>query len=336
MNTPPPAPQRLFDDEGRPQFGHYRGFAPSTDLGATSSQLRSTTGHWLREKQWQWFTVADARIACGGTLLDVGYATSVFLWIYDRRTGRMLSDVSDILPPFAVDVHNDPRADTIGSFRGLSRRMTTGRTDDGLKITADFGETTFDLLLEDGPFEPLTAICPVADGDDADSSGVNVTQKQVYLPTRGRVTSGGRSFRFNPDEARGLHDFSHGLLARDTSWKWAIAGGRLDDGTPIGFNFTSGFNPGYENAVWLDGSLQTVGEVTFERTTDNPRDPWHVRSSEGGIDLTLLVETMREHRNNYRIVSSEYIQPIGAWQGRVIAREVDDLFRIAEHHVPHW
>ncbi len=336
MNIPPLAPETLFDDDGRPRFGHYRGFAPTTDLGSTSKQLRSTAGRWLREKQWQWFTVADQRIACGGTLLDVGYATSVFLWVYDRRTGRMLADVSDILPPFALDIDVDPQARTIGSFRGLSRTLTTGRTEEGLKITADFGQTTFDLLLGDGPFEPLTAICPVTEDDEDEASAVNVTQKQVYLPTEGRITTEGRSFRFDPQQARGLHDFSHGLLARDTSWKWAIAGGQLDDGTPVGFNFTSGFNKGYENAVWLGDTLQTVGPVTFERNPDNPSDPWHVRSADGGIDLTLLVETMREHRNNYRIVSSEYIQPIGSWQGRVIDREVHDLFGIAEHHVAHW
>lgn len=339
MANLPTVPDSIFDADGYPQFGTYRGWSPDTDLTDAARSIDSAGQRFLREKKWQWFAVADARLACGGTLLDVGYATTVFLWIFDRSTGRMVADVSELLPPFGVDISDDPTDGDVANLRGLRRKFVMERDDGTLQIRADFDDIRLALDIDETAPDPMTAICPLLDpeGDhDIDpESAVNVTQKQSCLPVEGRVYADGRSFQLS-DDAVGLLDFSHGLLMRETAWRWAIGGGTLDEGTPVGFNLSEGFTRGYENAVWIGDSLQKTADVNFDFNADSPDQPWTVRSSDGAIDLTLMVEGVRHHQTNLRIVTSEYLQPLGRWHGRVVDREVHGLFGIAESHSALW
>src|SRR5262249_7693174 len=70
--------------------------------------------------------------------------------------------------------------------------------------------------------------------------GVNVTQKSVGLLASGRMEIGRRTYALDGGVV-GL-DGTHGFLARHTRWNWAMGCGRLDDGTPLGFNLVAGFN----------------------------------------------------------------------------------------------
>lgn len=359
MTHLPESPDTLFDADDRPRYGTYRGRAPHTGLDAAARTIGSAGQRFLREKQWQWFAAANERIACGGTLLNAGYATTVFLWVFDRSTHRMIADVSEILPPFGVNVSPAPNRDgseearhPVAALRGLRRTFKITRHAQNLHIDVDFDDVRMELRFDESERPPMTAICPVIeqaeddgnpadDGESADETpdeprGVNVTQKQSGLPVEGRVFAGGRSFRLTADGTSGLLDYSHGLLARDTAWRWAIGSGRLDDGTPVGFNFSEGFNGGLENVVWLDDQLQRTDAVHFDYRPTKPHEPWTVRTPDGSIDLTLFVEGVRRHQTNFRIVTSEYIQPLGTWHGRVVDREVHGLFGVAESHSALW
>ena len=329
----PEAPETPFDAEGQPRFGTYRGSCRDTNLTEAARTLGTGAGRqFLREKQWQWFAIANSRLACGGTLLDAGYATTVFLWVFDRTTQRMVVDETDILPPFAVEISDNPGPGGSAQLRGLPSRFSIEREDEQIHIDGSFESIQFDLTVDTTPTSPLTAICPVGDGDH---QGVNVTQKQNCLPARGRIAADGRAFRLG-DDSLAMFDYTHGLMSRHTRWRWAIGTGLLEDGSPIGFNFVQGFNGELENAIWLDDGLRTTEAVDIEFDSDHPSDPWTVRSGHGALDLSLYVEGIRDHEMNYRVVSSNYLQPLGRCHGRIIDREVHDLFALAERHEAKW
>ena len=333
MTELPPAPETPLDADGDPRFGTYRGQCRDTDLTEGARRLGTGAGgQFLREKQWQWFAAVNSQLACGGTLLDAGYATVVFVWIFDRTAGRMLVDETDVLPPFAVEINDNPSAGGVAQLRGLSRRFAVVRDEETIDIDVSIGSIHIDLVLDSTETEALTAICPVGEGD---KQGVNVTQKQTCLPARGRIAADGRAFEMR-DGSLAMLDYSHGLLGRETRWRWAIGCGSMEDGTPIGFNFVQGFNGELENAIWMDGGLRSVEPVTIEFDETRPRDPWSIRTDNGALDLSLFVEGLRDHETNFRIVSSSYLQPLGRCHGRVIDREVHDLFAIAERHTAKW
>ena len=329
----PPAPETPFDEKGDPRYGTYRGSCESTTLSDAAGTLGTSTGQrFLREKQWQWFSAANSHVACGGTLLDAGYATTVFAWVFDRTTQRMIADNTDLLPPFAIEISDNPTDGGGAQLRGLSRRFSIERTGDVIRIDASMGSIQFDLELDARATDALTAICPVGEGDDR---GINVTQKQNCLPVRGRIAADGRAFSFGSDSI-GMLDYTHGLLERQTRWRWAIGCGHVEDDSLAGFNFVQGFNGELENAVWIDGELQTTEPVEIDFDEKRPNDPWNLRSGNGAVDLSLFVEGVRNHETNLRIVTSSYLQPIGRWHGRIIDREVHDLFGITERHTAKW
>ncbi len=314
-------------------FGTYRGRCRQTDLSAADGALGPGTGsRFFREKKWQWFAVSDARLACGGTLLDAGYATTVFLWVFDRQSRRMLADETDILPPFAVEVSNNPGPGGRARLRGLRRRFSLERGDSHIDLDASFESIQLDLTVDSTDPPALTAICPVGDGEPR---GINITQKQSCLPVRGRIAVNGRTFELGED-ALAMLDYTHGLMERNTRWRWAIGAGLSEDGTPIGFNFVEGFNNELENAIWVDRSLRPVEPIYIEFDSDRPTDPWTFRSRHAALDLSLVVDGLREHETNFRVVSSKYLQPLGRCHGRIIDREVHDLFALAERHHAKW
>src|SRR5262249_23713369 len=101
--------------------------------------------------------------------------------------------------------------------------------------------------LVTGAPPPLSLVAPVPGASVAGGGssvlrrdGVNVTQKSVGLLAAGRLEVGRR--RYSLDGGVVGLDSTHGFLARHTQWRWAMGCGRLDDGTPLGFNLVAGFN----------------------------------------------------------------------------------------------
>ncbi|WP_136715275.1 DUF2804 domain-containing protein [Halorientalis salina] len=324
--TLPQAPMRPVVD-GRADFGTFAGACETTSLSSLPvNRLR----RYVQEKGWQWFCAVDDDLAVGGAVVDAGLANTAFVWVLDRTRGRLVADESRLLPPTTVR-----RADRPGERPRIGadfRDVTLGATerDSGFSVAGQFGPVTLDLsLTHDGP-GPVTAICPV---DEGRHPGVNVTQKSTCLSASGSVDWRGRSHTF--DGADGMLDFSHGLLARDTRWRWAIATGTTADGTPIGFNLIDGFNSGLENAVWIGDERRAVDGASFTFDSRNPASTWTVETDDGVVDVRLDPEGVRSEDTNLGLVVSRYAQPLGTWRGTVGDHRVE-LVGVAETHHAKW
>lgn len=326
----PDAPASPVAEDGNARFGTYRGACEDISLdGFGQDQPRLT--RLLREKSWQWFGLSNKRVALGGALVNAGLATSVFMWVYDRRAQKMLADASTLLPPGLVQLSHAPARGRTASSMAPGRRLSIERDGDQLRIEGSISEIGLDVTFDAPLARAITAICPVG----ADGDGINVTQKECCLPVRGQLSVSGRSFELGED-AIGMLDYSHGLLERETSWRWAIAAGRVDDGTRVGFNVVSDFNEGLENVAWVGDKIYKVGQAEFDFNPKRPRDMWRVTTSDGLLDVTLDVEGVRQNDIDLAIAASQYTQPLGRWHGKVDGRLVHGIFGVAEVHRAKW
>jgi len=159
------------------------------------------------------------------------------------------------------------------------------------------------------------------------------TQKTVLVPAEGEVRAGNIRFPVQGQFA-GL-DYTHGLLARETAWRWAFAGGRAGSHL-VAFNFSDGFLQGEgENVVWIDGEPQAAGPVRFS-LPEAPLGSWRVQSVDGRVDLTFQAEGYRAQTVDLKVITSRYLQPFGTFSGTVNGIAVDGLPGVAEDHAARW
>ena len=154
------------------------------------------------------------------------------------------------------------------------------------------------------------------------------------MRVRGVIRKGSQVWHLG-ERARGYLDYTHGMMARRTSWRWAIGAGTARDGAPFGFNLVAGFNDGLENALWRDGQVQRLPKVRFEVPKDSG-SLWHVSSLDGRVALTLEPEGERRALFDVGVIESIYTQPIGRWTGRIGALEIEDASGVAEDHRAVW
>lgn len=325
------APSNVHNADGTPRLGTWAGHCSSTNLDRVALKRGlGTIQLLLCEKRWQWFGIFNDEIAIGGALIRAGYAGQVFFWACDRRTGELVCDVSQTLPAPAVRVGDDPYMGEVASLWTPTSRFRIDRDGDEITISGSF--RGFDLFARmrrpNGP--PITAICPQKRGL------VNVTQKQVGFEVSGALRLGARTWHLSGPDTLGMLDYTHGLMAYDTSWLWAIGAGTNTLGQRVGFNLISGFNGGLESVVWVDGEPFWVGNTSFRHHPGQPRAPWYVSSEDGLVDLKLRVEATRAETVDYRVIRSRYVQPLGQWSGTIAGVPLERCLGVAEDHHARW
>jgi hypothetical protein len=324
----PPAPASVATSHGEPRFGKYQGELPAVDLGQLKGRWSlATASRLLKRKRWLYTFAATPEVAAIFAVVDLGYTASAFAIAVDLQERRPLCDVSFLgAPGPMVEVGDRPGAGLTASFRTLGGRMSArrGEEDERYQLEVDVSRMRTgslqsfqwkgELLVAGGP-PALTLIAPV-EGDGL----VNVTQKCSGLLALGSLEVGGKSFRL--DGGVGGLDYTQGYLARHTSWRWAFAAGRLEDGTPIGFNFAEGFNEGTgesENGFWVGDRLHPLACARFEYDAKELLDPWRVTTVDGAVDLRFKPLYVHRDEKDLRLVVSHFAQPVGLFEGTVRA-----------------
>jgi hypothetical protein len=280
-------------------------------------------------KKWLYGFVATREVAALWAVVDLGYSSNAFSLALDLTTQRVLADDGYLGPPrpwVTVGDHPGPGLDV--SFRRPDVQITAARRfgDDRFHGQVRLGPPVPLVrpklsihweLLAAGAGPPLTVIAPVEGGV------VNVTQKWAGLLAFGQLEAGGR--RFVLDGGVGGLDYTQGLLARRTAWRWAFVCGRLDDGTPFGINLVEGFNEARddvnENAVWLGPELFPVGRARFSWNPKDTLDPWRVVTTDGALDLTFKPLAAHRELRDLKLVKSRFEHPVGLWRGTLTLGE---------------
>ena len=314
MRALTPAPSTVIDERGRPRFGSFVGTVPRVDL----SRVAGGPLHRVkRAKRWIYVGIAteDAYIALA--VARLGYAANVFAYALDAKTMRMIATRSMIAPPTSCRVDSGTSAATIASFafRGSHARVTRGRDHGSFVVDADLRGFVLNATLDSRDAPPaITAIAPVG---PAAGALVNTTEKRTLLAASGALTVDGKRRSF--DGALGGYDYTNGLLARRTAWRWAFGMGHAKTGERVAFNLVQGFVGEPECALWVDGELLPLAEGRFAFDVENPLSEWRVSTADGALDLRFTPGGMHSEQTNLGVIASRFVQPAGVFRGSIRA-----------------
>jgi hypothetical protein len=321
----PTAPRHIVDAHGMPQLGRFAGLAGHIDWsGLAAPYGRSSWWRRFHHKRWHYVALSAGEIFCGLAIVDLGWTSTAFAYVFDRSERKVIAAFSqDGLPGLSADVAHHAGQGSSFSFAGKQIHI---HPDGRLHLRAkDFA---IDARFA-GNAPQLLAVGTVQGGS------VHATQKSTAMALNGELHIEGR--RIVLDGGVASVDYSNGLLARDTAWRWASA-----HSMEIGFNLQAGYFGANENALWLDGQLFALGAAHFDYDSADPLAPWHVSTEDGLLDLHFVPEGARHEDKNLVIAASRYVQPIGTFSGTVRSasgapvRRVAQLVGVTEDHASRW
>jgi len=325
----PPAPASLAGEGGTPRYGLYAGSLGDAAFKGLSG-LPGTLQRRLVEKKWQYVFLSTPEMMLALAVIDCGYLSSGICAVFDRGSRRLLVNENPVLPPVCAQVADEPADGMSARLLGPRIRARLQRAAGRVFVQATWAHADVDLTLDATRAPPpITAVAEVGEPGRFD-----LTQKTVLVPAEGEVRAG--NIRYPVHGQYAALDYTHGLLARETAWKWAFACGRAGSHL-IGLNLSDGFLRGDgENAIWIDGEPLAVGPVAFSFQADTPLGAWTIRSPEGSVDLTFTPEGYRAQTVDLKLISSKYLQPFGTFSGRLRGIDVAGLPGVTEDHAARW
>ncbi len=306
-------------------------------------------GVWGRTKRWDYWAILSRDLVFGIVYADVDFIGLASVWWADLRSGR--SGGSEVVSPFAraMNLPEVPGSHPL-SYAGskLSLRLVdspsadahsvdspsvgppSGNSPSGnpsgpktVHITAEWTEpgrvpASLDLTVTHPiGHESLNVVIPWS------TSRYNFTTKDQALPTVGTFTLGSESFDIGGegDPAWGVLDVGRGRWPYSTRWNWGGGAGYATTGERIGIQFGAKWTEGTgftENGVTVDGRLHNIGrELDWDYSWENPMAPWHVRDSQGAVDLRLVPRFDKHTSLSAVVLSTKVHQVFGTWSGNV-------------------
>jgi hypothetical protein len=318
-----PVPTDVLDALGHARIGTYAGTLGRVQLTNGPGAL-SRLARFVRHKRWHYTLITTSEVVALAAVVDLGYTANAFACAVDLKSSKVLADESFLGPPGPLVRVGDRPADGLEArFSSLGVRIGAAHRpaqrsfaiDAEIAAMRSKAHAPFHLHAEisaEGP-TPLTVIAPVA------QDGVNVTQKSAVMPVTGRLEAGGQSFSL--DGGLCGMDYTQGMLARRTAWRWAFAQGRLPDGTPVGLNLVEGFNEGAseanENALWLDGQLLPLARARFAFDRADYTRGWTIETLDGGLYVEFTPLHVHHELRDYKLVRSRFVQVVGLYSGEV-------------------
>lgn len=298
----------------------------------------------LRLKRWDYYAVTSPTHFFSATLADLGYAGQAFIYLIDFASGQYHE--ATLTLPFSRGIAL-PRNSTAGdsTFDNGKVRLAFRHTAEGSRLTIAWpnfaGEDlTADLRLQLAPdHESMAIVIPMNS-----SRRFYYNRKINCLPAEGHVTWGTARFDFKPTNTLGNLDWGRGIWDYRSFWVWASASGFLPDGRTVGLNLGFGFgdtSQATENALILNGRIHKLGQVDFQYSSQDFKQPWKMSSPDGRLNLEFTPFIERVAKTNLLLIASEVHQMFGRYRGTAITDigeviRLDGLIGWAEEHQARW
>lgn len=325
MRTLSERPTSVFDPVTRAlRAGSFRGGVGRVDPALAGKGRMFRVAH---EKRWVYAAVAADELLVTAAVVRLGYVANCFAFAFDRAAGRMVGKYSAVAPPVAANVGDTGGDGCHASFGWLGARVSIerglGERDYRLEVRTPDLRVSARLSTETMP-PPIGAVASLA----GPAGLFNATEKGVLMPTVGEAIAGGR--HYDLDGGLAGYDYTSGLLARHTAWRWAFALGRARGAERVALNLVQGFVGEPECAVWIDGELHPLSEGRIDYEPGKPLSPWTVKTADGEVDLRFEPGDLHAEERNYKLIASRFIQPAGSYTGtiRLPGRDPIELDRV--------
>jgi hypothetical protein len=327
LATPPAS---LLVSAREPALGSFDGALPPIDWTPLKSD---GTLNALREKHWIYLTLASDALHVAVAVVDLAYATKVFAFVFEKASRRVVARESLLAPPRTSTLAAHLDAKHLVDFRLGSSLVSLERDGSAVKVRVQLGTIHIDAELDDAGAPPsIGAVVDLGNGR------FHATEKRTLVGWRGGVSAGDE--RWSVREGVAGFDFSRGFPHRATNWHWGFFLGESTEGEPVAMNLVEGFVGEAECAVWFRGRVHGVGEGRFTFDTRRPYGKWHVRSTDGAVDLELIPCDVHEEFMELGIIGARYRQPIGLFSGTLtIAGEavrIEKVVGVVEDQRVRW
>ena len=302
----------------------------------------------LRIKEWDYYLITDGHIGLALTIADNGYMglDSISFLNFDEGWEQTTSPMR-LLPLGRTNLPESSREGASEIARG--RYALAFYHEDGARV----------LSFQMNRFRGEDAICGLLRlTDEPEQSMVIATpfekkahfyfnQKINCLRAEGWVELGAKRYELTKDRFFAVLDWGRGVWTYHNTWYWGSASGLLD-GVPFGFNLGYGFGDtsrASENAVFYDGRLHKLSQVTFGIPMKNGREdylsPWRFTSDDNRFYMDFVPVLDRAACTSALIVKSDQHQVFGRFTGRVTLDDgsvlpVRDFFGFAEKVENRW
>jgi hypothetical protein len=298
----------------------------------------------FKEKRWCYVGIIHPDIIFGCAVVHLGYIYSAFAFGFDRQERKMM-DHSLVFPPLGQVRYDRNPENGVCSYKSLrgSLVLTHNKNPVPSTIKVSFYLPGRSLKAEIELIEPDTGISPMHFFMPMGNTRPAFTTKIAGLKARGNIILNKKIFNLASENTFAVFDWTNGFYPRQTFWNWACGAGFADDGTQIGFNFSSGVyeNGLLENTVWINGAPLKQGEITFTYDSKNPGHPWQIKSKDKRINLRFIPEGIRKANDNLGIIKSKFIQPCGSFKGLIKTQDnhsfqLSSVGGVVEEHFAKW
>ena len=322
-------PASLLRSPQEPELGSFDGALPPVEWSSLAhSPLRA-----LREKHWIYLTLASDALHVAVAVVDLGYATKVFAFVFDKASRRVVARESLLAPPKQGRLGAGLSESKLIDFHFAGSTVRMDREGSLVTVHAKLGTIAIDAELDDSDAPP--AIGAVVDLGDRH---FHATEKRALIPWRGGVVAGDE--RWSVRDGLAGFDFSRGFPHRKTSWNWGFLLGSTTAGEPIAMNLVEGFVGEAECAVWFRGRVYGIAEGRFTFDRQRTYAKWDVRSADGAVELTLTPCDVHEEFLELGLIGARYKQPIGLFSGTVTLEgetvQLEKVIGVVEDQQVRW
>lgn len=302
----------------------------------------------FREKRWCYAGIVSPDIFFGAAIVHLGYAASGFCFGFDRKTCEMVEFTSVGLPLGRVRYDRNPESG-ICRFQAPEKGIEiSGNLKTARQLRADLKNRGRSLRADIEFSGSAHGFAPMHFPMDMGRKKTAFTTKAAGLKAEGTIWLGEKKIILSGENSFALFDWTHGAYHRQTFWNWACGAGWArgpgkGSKTALGFNFSRGVyeNGRLENTLWINGVPEPAGEMAFSYDPKDPLAPWKIQSKDQKIDLTFFPEGMRRADDNFWVLASRFIQPLGRFEGKITTESgtalvLENTGGVVEEHYAKW
>lgn len=290
----------------------------------------------LAIKEWDYYALTNQKqgYAITATFSDLGYAALFAISYIDfTKKACVQKDAIKLLPLGKLGLSPTSTEDNQVSWANRDLRFAFIKQGDKRHLMFACPS----LELPDGRVgldvnvtltqKPAMESINIATSWEENRKAFYLNEKVNCMSVEGTIRRGLDKESMLLGESWAVLDWGRGRWTYQNRWFWGSASGLLEN-VPFGFNLGYGFSdrtPASENALFYDGVIHKLDEITFHIPQEGYLLPWKVTSSDNRLNLDFEPVVDRSSTTNFLLIKSRQHQVFGYFSGVVVLDDKTEL-----------